>query len=341
MNFRSDNEAPAAEPILEAVVQANQGSQNSYGYDDYTARLNDRYSDLFGSDVYVLAMTSGTASNAIALANASPNYGAVFCHEEAHIDRDECGAVGFYGGGLQLIPLAGGQGKLSAGALSDRLAWFGVKGDHEPVASAVSITQATECGTVYKPEEIAAISEVAREHSMILHMDGARFANAVATLGCHPADITHSVGVQYLSFGATKNGAINAEAVIVFDPELIDGLRRRRMKGGHLMSKMRFVSAQLLAYIEDGLWLDLAARANDGARRVATALDSNEAVELAYPCEANEVFAHLPVTLADRLKDRGFAFHPWPGTPDLYRFVIPWNVDEAHLEALETALSGR
>ena len=340
MNFRSDNEAPAADPILQAVIDANRGNQHSYGYDDYTELLNERYSELFDADVYVLAMTSGTASNAIALANASPIYGAVFCHEEAHIDRDECGAVGFYGGGLQLIPLPGDNGKLTAAGLTDRLAWFGIKGDHEPVASAVSITQATECGTLYQPDEIGEISAVAREHSMVVHMDGARFANAVASLSCHPGDITHRVGVQYLSFGATKNGAINAEAVVVFDPDLVDGLRRRRMKGGHLMSKMRYVSAQLIACIENGLWLDLASRANAGAQRLAAALATNSEATLAYPCEANEVFTYLSARLARKLREAGFAFHPWPGAPGLFRFVVPWSVEDESLIRFEDVLAG-
>ena len=338
MNFRSDNEAPVAPEILNAICCANAGSAHAYGADPFTGRLDEAFSDWFEKPVFVLPLVSGTAGNSIALAQVCPPYGAVFCHEEAHIAVDECGAPEFYGGGLKLIPLPGQDGKLTAEGLKGRLGWFGIKGDHEPVAAAISLTQATECGTVYRPEELSSLAAVARDAGMRVHLDGARFANALAFLGCTPADLSWRAGVDLMTLGATKNGAMAAEAVIVFDPDLVAGLSRRRMKGGHLLSKMRYVSAQLLAWLDDDLWLELASAANGGALRLARALEASERARLAYPTEANEVFAYLDPALDEALCEAGFAYYPWPGQEGLFRMVVPWDVSEESLRRFEALL---
>ena len=339
MNFRSDNEAPVAPEILNAICCANAGHAHAYGGDAWSARLDAAFGEVFETEVRVLPLVSGTAGNAIALAQVCPPFGAVFCHEEAHVQVDECGAFQAYSGGAQLITLAGRDGKLDAEALAGRLSWFGVKGDHEPVASAVTLTQGSECGTLYRPEEIRAIAAVARDHGMAVHLDGARFANAVAAAGVAPAELSWRAGVDLMTFGATKNGAMAAEAVVVFRPERFEGLTRRRMKGGHLLSKMRFVSAQLLAMLEQDRWLQYAGRANAGAARLAAALGASPLAGLAYPVEINEVFARLDPVLDAALRQAGFEYHPWPGTPGRYRLVVPWDVRDEDLERFESVVA--
>ncbi|MDX1570525.1 MAG: beta-eliminating lyase-related protein, partial [Xanthomonadales bacterium] len=322
------------------ICCANAGDAHAYGADKLTGRLDDAFSAWFEKSVFVLPLVSGTAGNSIALAQVCPPYGAVFCHEEAHIAVDECGAPEFYGGGLKLIPLPGENGKLTSGGLQERLGWFGIKGDHEPVAAGVSLTQATECGTVYRAEEIGELAAVARQAGMRVHLDGARFANALAFLEYTPAELTWRAGVDLMTLGATKNGAMAAEAVVVFDPDLVAGLSRRRMKGGHLLSKMRYVSAQLLAWLDEDRWLKLATAANAGAARLAGAIDASEHARLAYPTEANEVFAFLEPQLDEALRGAGFDYYPWPGHPGLFRLVVPWNVTEASLQRFEEVLAG-
>ncbi|MEM9305408.1 MAG: beta-eliminating lyase-related protein [Pseudomonadota bacterium] len=340
MNFRSDNEAPVAPEILHALCNANGGDAPSYGADRWSLALDEAFSECFETPVHVLPLVSGTAGNVIALSQVCPPYGAVFCHDEAHVLVDECGAFEFYSGGAKLIPLAGDHAKLAAATLEDRLGWFGVKGDHEPIPAAVSITQGTEYGAVYRPDEIAAISTVCRAHGMRLHMDGARFANALVSLGVAPADLTWRAGVDLMTLGFTKNGALAAEAVVLFDTDLVAGLSRRRMKGGHLLSKMRYVSSQLLACIEHGRWLDFAGRANAGAARLGRCLATSSEAALAHPVEINEVFVRLDDALDRRLRDAGFDYYPWPGTEGVSRLVVPWNVADEDLRAFEAVVSG-
>ena len=338
MNFRSDNEAPAAPEIMAALARANQGSAHSYGADPITERLQGIFADLFETDLVVYPVVTGTAANALCLAELTPPYGAVYCHRDSHVISDECGAPEFYTGGAKLVGLDGAHGRIATETLAAALAASGHHGEHEPVPVALSITQASEAGTVYAPDHVAALAEVAHGHGLAVHMDGARFANALVRLGCTPAALSWRAGVDMLSFGATKNGAMAAEAVVDFRPAAArpahESLLRRRMRGGHLLSKMRFLSAQLEAYVTDGLWLRLAARANAGAARIGEGLAALPGVALAHPVEANEVFVRFPEALAAALAKAGFVFHHWAGEADLVRLVVPYDVAPATIERL-------
>jgi threonine aldolase len=329
VNFTSDNCYGVAPEIMAALARANAGAARSYGDDDVTRALEARFCELFEREVVVHPVISGTAANALALATLVPPHGAILCHEQSHIVGDECGAPEFFTHGARVIGLEGRDGKLAPTALEAALARF-VRGDvHHLQPSAISITQASELGTVYRADEIAAVAGVARGRAMKLHMDGARFANALVHLGSAPADITWRAGVDVLSFGATKNGAMGAEAVVFFDPALAADFEYRRKKSGHLVSKMRFVSAQLEAYLEGGLWLRLAARANALALRLADGLSA--VAGIAHPTEANEVFAFLPVAVAARLREAGARFYDWTPPKDgrvLVRLVASFATSE-------------
>jgi threonine aldolase len=339
VNFRSDNESPAAPEILEALACANRDSAHSYGADRYTADLQARFCELFETDLTVYPVATGTAANALCLGELTPPYGAVYCFEESHINASECGAPEFYSGGAKLVGLPAEHGRIAPQTVSGILAATGYHGEHESAPVVLSLTNASEAGTVYGPAAVAELAAIAREAGMAVHMDGARFANALATLSCSPADLSWRAGVTMLSFGATKNGAMMAEAVVDFRPPSQrpphESLRRRRMRGGHLLSKMRFLSAQLLAYVEDGLWLRLAGRANAGATRLGEGLAALPGVRLAHPVEANEVFVTLPEPLADALAAAGIEFHRWPGEDGLVaRMVVPHCIELADIEHL-------
>jgi threonine aldolase len=306
-NFNSDNEAGVAPEIVAAIARANAGMAHSYGEDALTARVRERLRTLFEAPrMEVFPVVTGTAANALAIAQVTPPYGAVYCHEEAHVNTDECGAPELYSGGAKLIGLPGARAKIDPEVLARTLAYTGELGDHECLPCALSLSQATEHGAVYAREEVAELAGIAKRHGLRVHMDGARFANALVHAGCTPAELTWRAGVDLLSFGATKNGALMAEALLVFDPALATGLGRRRKRAGHLVSKMRFVSAQLDAYLEDDLWLRLARHANAAARSLAAGLAAIPGVEVLYPVEANEVFVRLSPVLARGLHEAGF-----------------------------------
>ena len=310
MNFSSDNAYGAAPEIVQAIAAAGTAPEPSYGEDQYTKRLSARLAEVFEHEVAVFPVSTGTAANALSLATLCPPHGAVFCHAESHVVMDECAATEFLGGGLRLVALPGARGKVTPLAIEAALPSFR-RGVHSSLPSAVSLTQATEYGTVYTPEEVTAIGATARKAGMAVHMDGARFANALCHLGCRPADITWRAGVDVLCFGATKNGACGAEAVIFFDRARVRDFEYRRKRSGHLLSKMRFASAQLLAYLENDLWLRHAGAANALAAKMAAGLSGAPGVELAQPVQANEIFAYLPEALAARLRAEGAAFYDW------------------------------
>jgi threonine aldolase len=340
MNFKSDNEAPAHPAIMAALAEANAGFATAYADDRYSARLDARFSEIFGTDCQVLPIATGTAANSIALAELSPPWGAVMCHANAHIHNDEGGAPEFYTHGAKLVALPGPGGKLQPDSLAAAIDSAGVHGVHNVKPAVVSITQATECGTVYSPDEIRAIAGVARERGLPMHMDGARFANAVAWLGCQPAEITWRAGVDVMSFGATKNGALTAEALVIFGhPEWLEGMARRRKRGGHLLSKMRYVSAQLLAMLDDDLWLQLAGQANARAAELAQAIQASSHAELEWPVEANEVFMRAAPQKLAELKEKGFEFHIWPGHNDLARLVCSFATTKEQVTKLVAALT--
>jgi len=311
VNFRSDNVTGIAPEILAAIAAANTGDAPSYGADPITARVTRRFAEIFERDVVAFPLATGTAANALALAALTPPWGAVYCHEESHVQTDECGAPEFYAGGAKLIGLPGADAKFGPAAVEARMVEQGVV--HHAQPAAISISQVTEAGTLYTPAEIGALGALARRHGLALHMDGARFANAVAALGCAPAEITWRAGVDVLSFGATKNGALAAEAVIFFDPEKAVDFAYRRKRGGHLLSKMRFLSAQLDAYLANGLWLRNAMHANRVAARLAEGLAPIAGARLRYPTQANEVFVDLPERAIRALAEAGFGFHRWGG----------------------------
>lgn len=335
MNFMSDNVTGAAPEILDAIVKANGGTAPSYGNDEWTRRLTQSLADLFERDVAVFPVATGTAANALALAALTPPWGSIYCHAEAHIQADECGAPEMFTGGAKLVTLPGDHGKLTADTLSAALDRVHKGFVHAVQPATLSLSQLTECGTVYSPAEVATLTAVARHHGLRVHMDGARFANAVASLGCSPADITWRAGVDVLSFGATKNGALGAEAVVFFDRELSENFGYRRKRAAHLFSKMRFLSAQLEAYVQDGLWLRLAGHANRMAMRLADGLSALPGAHLAHPVDGNEIFIALPEPVIAGLEAAGFGFYRWDG--NVVRLVTAWNSDEAAVEALLAA----
>ncbi|SDD68055.1 threonine aldolase family protein [Rhodospira trueperi] len=316
MDFSSDNVAGAAPQIARVLAEAADGPAPAYGADPWTELLSNRLRDVFEAEVEVFPVLTGTAANALALWQLVPPYGAVFCHEDSHVNTDECGAPEMFTGGAKLVALPGAGAKLRPDTLQPAIRRVGYRKVHRVRPAAVSLTQATECGTVYTPDEIGAVAEVCRRHGLTLHMDGARFANAVASLGCAPADVTWRAGVDVLSLGATKSGAWAAEAVVFLRPGLSADFAERRKRAGHLLSKMRFVSAQLLAWLEDDLWRRHAAHANAMARRLGDGLAALPGVEIPDPVEANMVFPVLPTPLRDGLRAAGFVFHDWPSERD-------------------------
>jgi threonine aldolase len=320
MNFASDNAAGVAPEILAAIARANEGQALAYGCDDWTQRLEHRFAEIFEHEVAVFLVTTGTAANALALAHMTPPWGAVVCHKEAHIATDECGAPEFFGGGIKLLGVEGIGCKIEPHALERMLSarWGG---PHHVRPAVLSISQATEAGTIYRPHEIRQLADIARAHGLALHVDGARLGNAIARMNASLAEATWKAGVDVLSFGATKGGALAAEAVVFFAPAQAAHMAERRKRAGHLVSKHRFVAAQLEAYCAEGLWLRLARHANAMADRLAAGLSALGAKPV-WPVEANEVFVALPVAMDARLKAAGAVYYPWQSHA-LPRAILP------------------
>jgi threonine aldolase len=337
MDFTSDNSEGWAPEILEALVKAGSGPVPAYGNDSLTAEVEQRFNAIFERNVAVFLVPTGTAANGLAYAAVCPPYGAIFAHEAAHVQVDECGAPEFFTGGAKMIPLPGDHGKLAAAILTDALGHFYDGFVHHSQASVLSITQATESGTVYTPAEIEALAQAAHARRMAVHMDGARFANALVHLGCTPAEVTWKAGVDIMSFGATKNGCMAAEAVVFFDPEQARRFPFLRKRSGHLLSKHRLLSAQMLAYLEDSLWLRLARHANRMASKLEEGLRSIPGVRVWHPVQANEVFASFPGNVGWDLMGRGASFHPWqvPGDPasgQMFRLVTSFRTPEEEVD---------
>ncbi|MDA9975311.1 low specificity L-threonine aldolase [Alphaproteobacteria bacterium] len=312
VNFASDNTAGAMPEVIDALTQAAAAPAMPYGDDPCTRRLGELANQVFEREVAIFPVATGTAANALSLASVSPPYGVVFCHEAAHIEEDECAAPEFYMGGGKLALLQGEGAKFSAESLRAKVE---VDSPAPPVhhaqPAAVSITQATEVGALYVPDEIRAIAAICRDHGLALHMDGARLANAIAALDMTPAEVTWKAGVNVLSLGATKNGAFSAEAVVFFDPDKAGDFEFRRKRGGHLFSKMRFLSAQLVPYLEEGRWIANASNANRMAAALAKGLAEVEGVSLWFPAETNMLFVTMSQAMADKLQDAGCVFYSW------------------------------
>jgi threonine aldolase len=336
IDFRSDNTGRAAPEILDALVQANTGTALGYGADEWTARLQDRFSELFETRVRVFPVATGTAANALSLAATSPSWGLVYCSELAHINTSEANAAGFFGGGLKLVPVAGSHGRIDPAVFRDTLGAVQPGQLHRGLPAAVNLTQASDLGAVYRLDDIAAIADTAKARGLRVHMDGARFANALARLNCSPADMSWRAGVDILSFGATKNGGALCDAIVVFNPDLGDGLAVQLRRAGQVWSKMRFASAQLMAYIENGLWLSLARASNAAAARIAAGIEGLPGLRLVAPVEANEIFLEIPSTVMDALERDGFQFYR--RSASLARFVCRFDLTEAEADALVVSL---
>lgn len=325
-NFASDNTAPVHPDVVAALQRVNEGTAPAYGNDPVTARLQETFRETFRCPfLRIFPVFNGSACNGLALARMIRPYESILAHRQAHINNDECGLPEFFTGG-KIVGLDGAHGKLtpaSIGTLIERTL------DHAPHTSrprAISLTNSTELGTVYTPAEVRALSAVARAHGLFMHMDGARIANAVAHLGCHPAEVTVEAGIDILSFGGTKNGAMLAEAAVIFNEALIDDFAYVHKRGGQLPSKARYVSAQLQALLDNGLWLRLGAQSNATASALRDGLIELSGCALLHPVEANELFVTLPKALADRLMAKGHRFYAWPNEgPDAYRLVTSFS----------------
>ncbi|WP_417490075.1 threonine aldolase family protein [Maricaulis sp.] len=337
MNFLSDTTAPAHPRLLEAITAANSGFEPSYGNDAISARVETRLREIFECDLKVLFAVSGTASNALALSVLCPPDGAILCHDEAHIHRDERGAPEFYTGGAKLIPLTGAHAKIDLSALDRALAEIPEGFVHTSPARVLSLSNLTESGTAYSVPEVTERAGRLKQRPALVHMDGARFANALVSLGCTPAELTWKAGVDVLCFGATKNGALGAEAVVLFPTALdrFEALQGRQKRGGHMAPKMRFMAAQFEAWLQDDLWLDLARAANARAGELAAGLAALPGVEILHSVDGNEVFARIPEPLAVRIRAAGAGFYQWPDGSA--RFVTSWCTEAAEIQSLIAA----
>ena len=332
MDFRSDNVTVAAPEIIEALESVNHGTVASYGSDPYTTTMTERFSEVFERAVTVLPVSTGIAANALALSVCSPPYGLIYCHPSAHVLHRESGATEFFTGGAKLVAVPGADYRIDAVTFDTMVA-----GDHSGLTSkappsALSLTQATDGGTVYKPADIHALSEVARRFGMKVHMDGARFSNAVASIGCAPAELSWRAGVDIMSFGATKGGAMNTDAIVVFDDRMTQELRIRARRSGQASSKMRFASAQLERFVRDGLWLRLAHQANSAAQRLAALLGKVPGIEITAPVEANELFVRLPGAMIDRLERGGVLLYR--RGPENIRLVCRFDTQQSEIDGL-------
>lgn len=328
--FGSDNFAGICPAVLESLIAANDGSSLAYGNDEYTKKASDKIREIFECDAQVFFVFNGTAANALCLASMCQSYHSIICHEMAHIETDECGAPEFASNGSKLLLLDGADGKLTPAGIEE-LATKRVD-IHYPKPKVISITQSNELGVVYSLEQIKAIKKVALKHQLKIHMDGARFANALVTLGCSPADMTWRVGVDVLSFGGTKNGMAFGEAVVFFDTNLAEDFEYRVKQAGQLASKMRFISAQWLGLLENDVWLKNAVHANTLAKYFAQSLEDVAGVNLLCPVDANEVFLKLKPEIEVELKKRGWVFYAFIGISN--RFVFSWNSTKQRVDAL-------
>jgi threonine aldolase len=330
MRFFSDNAAAAHPAVLDAIAASNR-LDTAYDGDAWSGKLDAAFSDLFETQVRVLWVTTGTAANCLALAALCPPFGGIVCHRDAHIENDEAGAPGFYTHGAKLILVDGPGAKVAPDAVSEAIDRIR-KDVHQVQARALSITNATEYGLAYTAAEVGALGETAKRHALRVHMDGARFANALASTGASPADVTWRAGVEALSFGFVKNGGLNAEALILFDTDLADEVLVRRKRAGHLLSKGRMLAAQILALLDGDLWLANARAANAAAQTLARAAGDR----LVYPVEANEVFLKVSADEAAALRAQGFDFYDW-GVGEM-RLVTSWDQQGEAVEQLAAAI---
>ena len=341
MWFTSDNASGAAPEVMAAVTAANAGYARSYGADPFMDRARDQIREIFEApEAAVYLVATGTVANALALSLLTPPWGAVFCHQHAHIAEDECGAPEFYMHGAKLALVHGAHGRMDPAALEAAIVKAKGSGVHGVQAAAVSITNVTEAGTVHSVAEVAALAGVAHAHGLPVHLDGARFANALVATGATAAEMTWKAGVDVVSFGGTKNGCMGVEAVVIFDPAKAWEFELRRKRGGHLFSKHRFLSAQMVGYLEDGLWLRLAAHANAMGARLVRGLAQMPDVSLVHPAEANILFPEWGAGTHARLEAAGAAYYPFPAPMgrERARLVASWSTTEADVDQFLAAL---
>ena len=332
LEFRSDNCGRAAPELIQALVSANEGSALGYGGDALTQQLHTRMSELFEHPVQIFPVPTGTGANALALAAVGSPFGAVYCSPEAHINTSECNATSFFGSGLKVTPVPGVDGKIDPLALEAAVRTAGKGQAHKNQPEAINLVQATDMGAVYSVSEVTALSQVARAHGLTVHMDGARFANAVATLGCSPAELTWKAGVDILSFGVTKNGGLLTDAIVVFNPDIAKKMGFHLRRAGMIWSKMRFASAQVLAYVQDDLWLRLARQSNAAATTIAVALETMKGVKLLAPVQANEIFIEMHAAAIDQLAEQGVLFYR--RGPTRARLVCRWDTTQDEIAQL-------
>ena len=333
MNFLSDTTAPAHPSLIEALAAANSGYQPSYGADTISARVEARLKEIFETDLKLVLAVSGTASNALALSVLCPAHGAILCHDEAHIHRDERGAPEFFTGGGKLIPLAGNHAKIALDDLDRVLGEIPEGFVHSSPVRVLSISNLTESGTAYSPSEVAERAARIQDRPAFVHMDGARFANALVSLDCTPAELTWKADVDALCFGATKNAAMGAEAVILF-PSVMDRfeeLQVRQKRSGHMAPKMRYLAAQFDAWLKDDLWLDLARTANARATALSQGFERIDGIAIEHSVDGNEVFARIDAPVAEKMRAAGVQFYQWPDGSA--RFVASWCTAAEEIEA--------
>ncbi len=343
MFFASDNASPAPPQVMAALTRANDGYAMPYGNDAIMGRVRDQVRTIFEApEAAVYLVATGTAANALALSLYCPPWGSVLCHSLAHIAEDECGAPEFFSGGVKLVLVDGTHGKITPDALVARLSRFADCNVHGVQRSILSITNVTEAGTIYTPAEVASLTAVAQRHGMPIHMDGARFANAIVATGASPADMTWRAGIDVLSFGGTKNGLLGVEAVVIFDPAKAWEFELRRKRAGHLPSKHRYLSGQMDAYLTDGLWLGLAAQANAMAARLAAGIAAVPGVVLSHPVQANMLFPEWHVEAHARLQAAGAVYYDWTGEQGrkAARLVTSWCTTAAEVDGFLAVLRG-
>ena len=335
MNFISDNQSTVFPEIIEYLQEVNKNSSPSYGNDIVTNKAKNLISDFFEKKVEVRYVSSGTASNSIALSTISPPYGGILCSDNSHLDGDECGAPEFFTGGAKLIKIPTSNGIISSKTLKQKINRFGLHGIHEVKLSVLDITQISELGTIYSAEELKELSDIAHKNNMLTHMDGARFANACASLNCNPSEITWKSGIDIMSLGATKNGAMACELIVVFDSKIIDDIDRRQKRAGHLWSKNRYMAAQIIKWIENDRWLKAATKANNYAKNIHEILKLNKNINIPFSMDGNMVFAEIPSKIQKYLLKKNVKFNKWPNKKNLTRFVASWDTKQSEINNLK------
>jgi threonine aldolase len=339
LNFQSDNQSSVFPEIIDYLKLVNEDSSLAYGADEVTKLATNMLTDLFETNLKVLFVSSGTAANSIALSSICPPYGGIFCSDNAHIGGDECGAPEFFSGGAKLLPVPTVDALIREKNLVNTINNYGLHGIHEILPSAISLTQASELGTIYTPDDIHKITNTAKKYNLKTHMDGARFSNACASLNCKPSELTWKNGIDILSLGTTKNGTISCEAIIVFNQEIIDDIERRQKRSGHLWSKNRFMAGQIIKWIEDDKWLKAAKKANLHAQNIMNSLKKINNVTIEYNVDINMVFACIPLKIQALLKENNVMFNPWNGKNNLTRFVTSWDTKNSELSLFKSIIN--